>query len=545
MGQQQARQVPHEVCQQYQAQYQPSTCIYSTPTGRLEMKANTRIDNYGTLNMGFMSSGQQIRYQQQASSVMQNSEHYMLHSAIDVANNTADAQMNFGGHNVPLAPTSVQTVEPETSGEAVPEPAVAAPMLIDLTSDDETTTQSAVASQSPVSQPDKIIPAPSPKPDPKYWKSGTAHLLKELGNMGHSNAWFLFTSLQEIEPPSKRYRYAATHWPTEEAAFKDIMIMSVHFIDATEMLYYRMKWDAIESDLASGTLSSDIKEGLRAHLDNEKRRLTADLFDKRQNKVDLITKEQDAMWIERMSRPEFMKRFNMKHATKANKENVRGDLAAKLDRDRARERADRKSRMERTRGASLPEAAPTVGKAKKRTGGTWASKAKPSTAEPTTGRTRVSKYKPKTKAKSRKKVAAPVAAAVVEPLPTATLEAVRPFTPSPPPEPFSKPGATDLETIEVSSLSERTVDTVTLETVRPTIPPPSDELDVEEELAAGLEDSLVQDMEPEKEQEAQHEDEGYESIDEDEDEDKDKDDDEDEDDNNDSWMRACLENGRS
>jgi hypothetical protein len=41
MRQQQARQVPHEVCQQYQAQYQPSTCIYSTPTGRLEMKANT------------------------------------------------------------------------------------------------------------------------------------------------------------------------------------------------------------------------------------------------------------------------------------------------------------------------------------------------------------------------------------------------------------------------------------------------------------------------------------------------------------------------
>ena len=93
--------------------------------------------------------------------------------------------------------------------------------------------------------------------------------------------------------------------------------------------------------------------------------------------------------------------------------------------------------------------------------------------------------KPKPKARAKSTVQAPTPPADTDPVPSVTLEAVRPVTPPPSPESFGQSASADLQ---------------------------ADDADWGAELAADLEDSFLADEEPGKDPEALVEDERYDSL---------------------------------
>lgn len=432
----QQQQHAQYMMQQQHVQQPPPALNPGIP--RSQAHCQPPIWNYGTVNIGCTNLGsqqsgfgshsigsQQVCSHQQTPSVPQSSKNNLLQPSVDSSDFSLDAQ-------------------------------TAAPDTIDLTGDDldeiEVTDDDAPhelddAPEPTISQEVKTVPAPAPKPDSKFWRNGSAHLKLKLNNVGNSNQYFLFGSLQEIEPATKRHKYAAAHWPSDEAAYEDIMNMSSYFVDATEMLSYRMRWNSIEADLASGTLTLEQENALRENLAKEKSRLQAEMPSKRQNKLDRGTKAAEAEVIMHMSRDRFLKKYGMK-ASQANRDKAIRDFAAGLDAERAEERAPKRACVDRAGGPRTERG--TGDQKKRRAGGT-----------------RVTKARPKMKAKSKVVTSAPVA----DPL----------FTPPVTPEVVSV------------------------------------ELDFEAQLAASLEESFMADEESKEEPPALHTDEGYDSLFEDDD----------------------------
>lgn len=499
-------------------QYQPPICKSYVSVSQPDKVANKQQDNYGNFNVGstnlsIQQSGhghqnfgsQRARNQQQAPLVSRSSRDDLTHSTTDPSISV------IARTNITDLPTRVQTVESKAPATSASAPVVVTPVVIDLTND-EAANEGITVSQQATKREAKTASSPRQKVDAKFWREGSSFLKHKLNNVGNSNQYFLFASLQQIEPPAKRHKYAATHWTSEEATFKDIMAMSLYFIDATEMLYYRVRWDAVESELTSGNLRLDEQKKLRDELATDQRRLQAELSNKRQDKLDRIEKEQYGLWIDKMKRDRFESKFGMK-AIRANREKVKRDNETDLNSQRAQERASKRARTEMPR--DIPLSALIEGKAKRKTGGTRTSKDKLSSKD-----TKTRKTKPKTQEKSTGTTPTQVTAPVTEPntLPTSALEEGQSQNPSPSPEPFNKPESADFEIITNPSELERTMSTANslgmpeeaLEDAT-ALSESEDDSGWGDELAAELEESLMADEKPEGE-EAQHRDEGYASI---------------------------------
>lgn len=99
-------------------------------------------------------------------------------------------------------------------------PIVAPNLVNNIVSD-----QSAVPERQ-VAEEVEAAPAPRVKSSSAAWKKGSTHLNKQLNTQGGSDAWRLFESIKATSLKEQKHRYCQDHWPTEEAAYDDILQMS-------------------------------------------------------------------------------------------------------------------------------------------------------------------------------------------------------------------------------------------------------------------------------------------------------------------------------
>ncbi|KAJ4983767.1 hypothetical protein SVAN01_10745 [Stagonosporopsis vannaccii] len=190
--------------------------------------------------------------------------------------------------------------------------------IVDLTKDH--------SEQAPIMASPKAAPVPRAKPRSSFWKRGQQYLNNKLKNQSGSNVWRLLESMSALGPSDQKHRYCEAHWPTEEAAHKDIVEMSKYFIDVSEMLMYASKWDSLDklSALEDSRDEVLLKRGqLEKEIADEKSSLVKALPKKRSNSQEW---EKHAQWcnmVRNMSRNRFRDTFDIKHSA----ENVKSVIA--------------------------------------------------------------------------------------------------------------------------------------------------------------------------------------------------------------------------
>lgn len=206
--------------------------------------------------------------------------------------------------------------------------------------------------EAPIVAPAKPASTPQVKANSSFWKDGAAYLKKRLNNQSGSNAWRLFESMRALDSSRQKIRYCEAHWPTEEAAYKDIREKSKYFIDVSEMLMYATKWDRLDKLSALEDPSDETRmerEQLEKEIADQKSSLAKALPEKRMNRRD---REEHAQWsnrLDNMNRKTFEDTYGMKK-TDGNVRKVKADAQSRLE----EQRAERIAGLKKRKATTLP-----------------------------------------------------------------------------------------------------------------------------------------------------------------------------------------------
>lgn len=155
------------------------------------------------------------------------------------------------------------------------------------------------------------------KPKSSFWKKGAQYLNKKLNNQSGTNVWRLFESMSALGPTVQKHRYCEAHWPTEEAAYEDILEMSKYFIDVSEMLMFASKWDVLDRLSAPEDASDETRlqrEKLEKEIASEKSSLVKALPKKKRTKQVWEQHGQWSNWVRNLTRERFREEFDVKHS---------------------------------------------------------------------------------------------------------------------------------------------------------------------------------------------------------------------------------------
>lgn len=262
---------------------------------------------------------------------------YISRVTIDLLFVDVLADLNFGGYYAPSAPIHIVhqaqsrsqipqygPVPTPRSGLRRPRSAPSpASILVDLTDESpvsvlkpasdpgsvDISNQSAAAEEQ-VAKKIEATPATRVRSDSAAWRKGRAYLDKQLNSQSSSDASRLFESMKALAFPVTRNRYCETHWPTEKAAYDDIVKMSRWFLDADEMVLYVQKWDRVSENVSEEQRAG--QEKLLSEIAEEKNALELALPGKRRIKLNRESDAQYSNWVGGMKGPEFEKRFGVK-----------------------------------------------------------------------------------------------------------------------------------------------------------------------------------------------------------------------------------------